>query len=133
VDKGNVEAKTLGSESGDAARFMNVIPTRQNGKIRMNLPTKYQGSSWFAEYGLPVSKGFAVDTPEGSSWKACDKIGGDMWSSRAQVNAGGRGKRAASSPIQEQRRSQGVCRKRGWGQRTGDYQKITSASNQDPG
>jgi len=29
----------------------------------MNLH-EYQGKQLFAEYGLPVSKGFAVDTPE---------------------------------------------------------------------
>jgi succinyl-CoA synthetase beta subunit len=40
----------------------------------MNLH-EYQGKQLFAEYGLPVSKGFAVDTPEEAA-AAADKIGG---------------------------------------------------------
>lgn len=56
----------------------------------MNLH-EYQGKQLFAEYGLPVSKGFAVDTPEAAA-EACDAIGGDMWVVKAQVHAGGRGK-----------------------------------------
>lgn len=56
----------------------------------MNLH-EYQGKQLFAEYGLPVSTGFAVDTPEEAA-EACDKIGGDMWVVKAQVHAGGRGK-----------------------------------------
>ena len=55
----------------------------------MNLH-EYQGKQLFAEYGLPVSKGFAVNTPEAAA-DACDKIGGDMWVVKAQVHAGGRG------------------------------------------
>lgn len=56
----------------------------------MNLH-EYQGKQLFAEYGLPVSKGFAVDTPEAAG-KAAEEIGGDMWVVKAQVHAGGRGK-----------------------------------------
>lgn len=56
----------------------------------MNLH-EYQGKQLFAEYGLPVSKGFAVDTPEDAA-AAADKIGGDTWVVKAQVHAGGRGK-----------------------------------------
>ncbi|MDI5986135.1 ADP-forming succinate--CoA ligase subunit beta [Halomonas sp. M4R5S39] len=56
----------------------------------MNLH-EYQGKQLFADYGLPVSKGFAVDTPEEAA-DACKKIGGDMWVVKAQVHAGGRGK-----------------------------------------
>lgn len=56
----------------------------------MNLH-EYQGKQLFADYGLPVSKGFAVDTPEEAA-EACHKIGGDMWVVKAQVHAGGRGK-----------------------------------------
>ncbi len=37
----------------------------------MNLH-EYQGKQLFAEYGLPVSKGFAVDTPEEAA-EACEK------------------------------------------------------------
>ena len=56
----------------------------------MNLH-EYQGKQLFAEYGLPVSKGYAVDTPE-DAVKAAETIGGDMWVVKAQVHAGGRGK-----------------------------------------
>jgi len=40
---------------------------------------------------LPVSTGYAVDTPE-EAIAAAEKIGGDMWVVKAQVHAGGRGK-----------------------------------------
>jgi len=56
----------------------------------MNLH-EYQGKHLFAEYGLPVSKGYAVDTPH-DAVEAADMIGGDMWVVKAQVHAGGRGK-----------------------------------------
>lgn len=56
----------------------------------MNLH-EYQGKQLFAEYGLPVSKGYACDTPEEAA-AAADKIGGDRWVVKAQVHAGGRGK-----------------------------------------
>jgi len=56
----------------------------------MNLH-EYQGKQLFAEYGLPVSKGFACSTPE-EAVEAADKIGGDEWVVKAQVHAGGRGK-----------------------------------------
>lgn len=56
----------------------------------MNLH-EYQGKQLFAEYGLPVSEGFACDTAE-EAVAAADKIGGDKWVVKAQVHAGGRGK-----------------------------------------
>ena len=56
----------------------------------MNLH-EYQAKELFAEYGLPVSKGYAVDTPEDAA-AATAKIGGDKWVVKAQVHAGGRGK-----------------------------------------
>ncbi|MNC11462.1 succinyl-CoA synthetase (ADP-forming) beta subunit [Pseudomonas linyingensis] len=56
----------------------------------MNLH-EYQGKQLFAEYGLPVSLGYAVDTPKEAA-EACDKIGGSAWVVKAQVHAGGRGK-----------------------------------------
>ncbi|TBW08980.1 ADP-forming succinate--CoA ligase subunit beta [Azotobacter chroococcum] len=56
----------------------------------MNLH-EYQGKQLFAEYGLPVSRGFAAETPEQAA-EACDKIGGSSWVVKAQVHAGGRGK-----------------------------------------
>ncbi|MAL98332.1 ADP-forming succinate--CoA ligase subunit beta [Hydrocarboniclastica marina] len=56
----------------------------------MNLH-EYQGKQLFAEYGLPVSKGYACDTAEEAA-AAADKIGGEKWVVKAQVHAGGRGK-----------------------------------------
>lgn len=56
----------------------------------MNLH-EYQGKQLLAEYGLPVSKGHAVDTPMAAT-EAADLIGGERWVVKAQVHAGGRGK-----------------------------------------
>lgn len=56
----------------------------------MNLH-EYQAKQIFAEYGLPVSKGYACDTPDEAA-AAADKIGGSKWVVKAQVHAGGRGK-----------------------------------------
>ena len=56
----------------------------------MNLH-EYQGKALFAEYGLPVSTGHAVSTPD-EARAAAEKIGGSMWVVKAQVHAGGRGK-----------------------------------------
>ncbi|MFT5084944.1 MAG: succinyl-CoA synthetase beta subunit [Lentisphaeria bacterium] len=56
----------------------------------MNLH-EYQGKQIFAEYGLPVSKGVAAETPSEAAG-AADIIGGDKWVVKAQVHAGGRGK-----------------------------------------
>ncbi|MFT4861379.1 MAG: succinyl-CoA synthetase beta subunit [Pseudohongiellaceae bacterium] len=56
----------------------------------MNLH-EYQAKELFAEYGLPVSKAYAVDTPEDAA-AATAKIGGSKWVVKAQVHAGGRGK-----------------------------------------
>jgi len=56
----------------------------------MNLH-EYQAKQLFAEYGLPVSVGFACETPAEAA-AAADKIGGNEWVVKAQVHAGGRGK-----------------------------------------
>lgn len=56
----------------------------------MNLH-EYQGKQLFAQYGLPVSKRYAVDTPDAAA-EAAEQIGGDKWVVKAQVHAGGRGK-----------------------------------------
>jgi succinyl-CoA synthetase beta subunit len=56
----------------------------------MNLH-EYQAKQLFAEYGLPVSEGYACDTPQEAA-EAADKIGGNMWVVKTQVHAGGRGK-----------------------------------------
>ena len=56
----------------------------------MNLH-EYQAKQLFAEYGLPVSQGIAVDTAADAT-AAAKKIGGSKWVVKAQVHAGGRGK-----------------------------------------
>jgi len=56
----------------------------------MNLH-EYQAKGLFAEYGLPVSEGYAVDTAD-EAVEAAKKIGGDRWVVKVQVHAGGRGK-----------------------------------------
>jgi succinyl-CoA synthetase beta subunit len=56
----------------------------------MNLH-EYQAKQLFAEYGLPVSEGIAVDTAADAA-AATRKIGGSKWVVKAQVHAGGRGK-----------------------------------------
>lgn len=56
----------------------------------MNLH-EYQSKQLFAEYGLPVSRNIAVDTPAAAA-EACDQLGGECWVIKAQVHAGGRGK-----------------------------------------
>ncbi len=56
----------------------------------MNLH-EYQGKQLFKEYGLPVSEGYAADTPQ-AAVEAADRIGGDTWVVKCQVHAGGRGK-----------------------------------------
>jgi len=56
----------------------------------MNLH-EYQAKQLFAEYGIPVSKGIAVDTAE-EAVAAADQLEGDRWVVKAQVHAGGRGK-----------------------------------------
>lgn len=56
----------------------------------MNLH-EYQGKQLFREYGLPVSEGYAADTPQGAV-EAADRVGGNEWVVKCQVHAGGRGK-----------------------------------------
>jgi len=56
----------------------------------MNLH-EYQGKQIFAKYNLPVSTGYACDTPDEAA-QAADRIGGSKWVVKAQVHAGGRGK-----------------------------------------
>ena len=56
----------------------------------MNLH-EYQAKQLFAEYGLPVSEGIAVDTASEAA-AAARQIGGSKWVVKAQVHAGGRGK-----------------------------------------
>jgi succinyl-CoA synthetase beta subunit len=52
---------------------------------------EYQAKKLFADYGLPVSEGYAVDTAD-QAVAAAEKIGGTRWVVKVQVHAGGRGK-----------------------------------------
>jgi len=56
----------------------------------MNLH-EYQAKKLFADYGLPVSKGFACENAK-EAVDATRLLGGDKWVIKAQVHAGGRGK-----------------------------------------
>jgi succinyl-CoA synthetase beta subunit len=56
----------------------------------MNLH-EYQAKQVFAKYGLPVSRGIAVDTTD-EAVAAAKELGGDRWVIKTQVHAGGRGK-----------------------------------------
>ncbi|GAB2590566.1 ADP-forming succinate--CoA ligase subunit beta [Nitrincola alkalisediminis] len=91
----------------------------------MNLH-EYQGKQLFAQYGLPVSKGFAVDTPEAAA-EAAEKIGGDKWVVKAQVHAGGRGKAGGVKLVSSPEEAKAFAEK--WlGQRLVTYQ--TDANGQ---
>ncbi|MDE0692293.1 MAG: ADP-forming succinate--CoA ligase subunit beta [Gammaproteobacteria bacterium] len=56
----------------------------------MNLH-EYQSKDLFRDYGLPVSRGIAVDTAD-EAVAAAAELGGDKWVCKVQVHAGGRGK-----------------------------------------
>jgi succinyl-CoA synthetase beta subunit len=56
----------------------------------MNLH-EYQSKQLFADFGIPVPKGHAVDNADDAA-AAADKLGGNLWVVKAQVHAGGRGK-----------------------------------------
>ncbi len=56
----------------------------------MNLH-EYQSKGLFAEFGIPVPRGVAAETPE-AAVKAAQQLGGELWVVKAQVHAGGRGK-----------------------------------------
>lgn len=75
----------------------------------MNLH-EYQGKQLFAQYGLPVSKGIACDTPEEAA-AATKTIGGDMWVVKAQVHAGGRGKAGGVKLIKSAEEAQAFAEK----------------------
>jgi len=56
----------------------------------MNLH-EYQSKRLFAEYGIPVPRGIAAQSPE-AAVVAAKELGGDLWVVKAQIHAGGRGK-----------------------------------------
>ncbi len=91
----------------------------------MNLH-EYQGKQLFAEYGLPVSQGYAVDTAAAAA-ATLDKIPGDRWVIKAQVHAGGRGKAGGVQLITSKQEAEDFANQ--WlGQRMVTYQ--TDASGQ---
>jgi len=89
----------------------------------MNLH-EYQGKALFAEYGLPVSTGHAVDSAE-AAVKAANHIGGDRWVVKAQVHAGGRGK-AGGVKLVDSSEAVGEFAAQWLGQRLVTYQTDTA-------
>lgn len=73
----------------------------------MNLH-EYQAKQLFAEYGLPVSTGIAVDTTE-EAVAAAKEIGGDRWVIKAQVHAGGRGKAGGVKLVSTEEEIRAFC------------------------
>ena len=91
----------------------------------MNLH-EYQGKTLFANYGLPVSFGHAVESAEAAIQAARD-IGGQRWVVKAQVHAGGRGK-AGGVKLVETPEAAGEFAAQWLGQRLVTYQ--TDAAGQ---
>lgn len=73
----------------------------------MNLH-EYQAKQLFREYGLPVSKGFAVKSAA-EAVKAAADIGGNLWVIKAQVHAGGRGKAGGVKLVQSNEEIKAFC------------------------
>ncbi len=73
----------------------------------MNLH-EYQAKQLFREYGLPVSKGFAVKSAK-DAIKAAIDIGGQMWVIKAQVHAGGRGKAGGVKLVKTHQEIEAFC------------------------
>jgi succinyl-CoA synthetase beta subunit len=73
----------------------------------MNLH-EYQAKQLFAEYGLPVSTGIAVDTAQ-QALAAAKQIGGDRWVIKAQVHAGGRGKAGGVKLVSTEKEIEDFC------------------------
>jgi len=75
----------------------------------MNLH-EYQAKQLFAEYGLPVSKGIAVDTAD-EAVAASNQLGGDRWVIKVQVHAGGRGKAGGVKVVSSEAEIREFCDK----------------------
>ena len=75
----------------------------------MNLH-EYQAKQLFAEYGLPVSRGIAVDTAD-EAVAAARELGGDQWVIKAQVHAGGRGKAGGVKLVSSDEEIRAFCDK----------------------
>ncbi len=56
----------------------------------MNLH-EYQSKRLFADYGIPVPKGFPAKTAD-EAVSAAERLGGELWVVKAQAHTGGRGK-----------------------------------------
>jgi succinyl-CoA synthetase beta subunit len=56
----------------------------------MNLH-EYQSKQLFAQYAIPIPKGFVANNPQ-EAVAAAERLGGNLWVVKAQVHAGGRGK-----------------------------------------
>ena len=75
----------------------------------MNLH-EYQAKQLFADYGLPVSRGIAVDTAD-EAVAAAKELGGDQWVIKAQVHAGGRGKAGGVKLVSSEEEIRAFCDK----------------------
>lgn len=73
----------------------------------MNLH-EYQAKQLFAEYGLPVSTGIAVDTAD-EAVAATKTLGGDTWVIKVQVHAGGRGKAGGVKLVSSEQEIRDFC------------------------
>jgi len=73
----------------------------------MNLH-EYQAKQLFAEYGLPVSIGIAVDTAD-EAVEATKTLGGDTWVIKVQVHAGGRGKAGGVKLVSSEEEVRAFC------------------------
>ncbi|HEX2554510.1 MAG TPA: ATP-grasp domain-containing protein, partial [Microvirga sp.] len=52
---------------------------------------EYQGKAVLKEFGLPVSRGKAIFSPDEAE-AAANELGGPVWVVKSQIHAGGRGK-----------------------------------------
>jgi succinyl-CoA synthetase beta subunit len=85
----------------------------------MNLH-EYQAKQLFAEYGLPVSEGIAVDTASEAA-AAANKIGGSKWVVKSQVHAVGRGKAGGVKLVDTQEAAEAFAQQ-GLGKKMVTYQ-----------
>jgi len=58
---------------------------------------EYQAKALLKDFGVPVSKGIAVFSPD-EAMSAAKELGGPLWVVKSQIHAGGRGKGKFSEP-----------------------------------
>ncbi|EIJ68765.1 ADP-forming succinate--CoA ligase subunit beta [Pasteurella bettyae] len=75
----------------------------------MNLH-EYQAKQIFAQYGLPVSEGYACDTVD-DAVRATQRLGGEQWVAKCQVHAGGRGKAGGVKVVKSVDEVRSFCEK----------------------